>query len=240
MNEKREWNFHNIAVGLTLIAVAICMLISKTAMFQQFPMIKIGLCIIIGFNFIESMYKKSFFGMSFSVGLATCVFREELGLSDIHYLIILIAFALIGIGLSLIFKRKRKITYDQFQNGNEYVGRSEFRENDGSFNIENSLGTKTQYIQIKELRNGKISNGLGTMAVYFSGSTISRTGAYMHVENGLGKLAVYFPREFRAALKSNNGLGKIDVHGQCSTDMNAPLINVDVDNGLGKIDFYFE
>ncbi len=240
MNEKREWNFHNIAVGLTLIAVAICLLISKTAAFQQFPMIKVGLCILIAFNFIESAYKKSFFGMSFSAGLATCVFREELGLVDVHYAIILIAFVLIGIGLSLIFKKKKRIIYDSMNYKNYGTCKTSRWENDGRFKIENTLGTKTEYIQIKDIRSGKISNALGTMAVYFNGSSIAPTGSYFHIENGLGTLAVYFPREFRVAFKSNNGLGKIDIHGQCSTDPNVPVINADVDNGLGKIDFYFE
>ena len=102
------------------------------------------------------------------------------------------------------------------------------------------MGTKTQYVNIKNLRQGTIDNALGQLTVYMNGTTIAPEGAKLDIDNGLGQLSIYFPKEFRVVFKTENGLGKINIHGEGSKDENQPIVYANVDNGLGSTDIYFE
>lgn len=237
----KDYRIKSIVRGLVIIAFAVCLLLSKTAAFSAYPLIKIGMCIILGLILIEQLFEKSIIGVCFPLGIAACLFQQELGLGNVHYAVIILAFLLIGIGLSFIFGKKPKKIYEHW--GKDYVaGRelSEYWEEDGRFDLDNCFGSKTQYLKINNMKRGSIDNGFGNLTVYFNGTTVAEDGAFLDIDNGLGTMAIYFPKEFRVSFNCDNGLGKITMHGECSQDTNQPLVSVKVDNGLGTIDFYFE
>ena len=64
-------------------------------------------------------------------------------------------------------------------------------------------------------------------------------GAFLDIDNGLGAMSLYFPKEFRMSFNFDNGLGKINIHGECSEDETQPLVKAQIDNGLGQVDIYF-
>ncbi|SFO18834.1 hypothetical protein SAMN04487831_11123 [Pseudobutyrivibrio sp. UC1225] len=233
----------NAIRGLALIAFAVCLLLSKSNIFTDMPMVKIAVCIIMALFFGEQLLERSFVGMAIPVGVVACLFREELLLGDVHYAIIMIAVILIGIGLSTIFGHKPH-HINVIHNGKERTvdvcGNAEYWEDEGTFDLDNSLGSKTQYIKINDMKKGTIDNALGQLTVYFNGTTVDPDGAELDIDNGLGSLSVYFPKEFRVSFNCDNGMGRINMHGECSQDMSQPLIKANVDNGMGQIDFYFE
>ena len=238
----KDYRVKAVARGLAIIAFAICLLLGNTDAYSNFPMVKIGMCIILVLVMIESAFEKSFLGIFFPLGIIACLFQDEIGLGDVHYGIIILAFVLIGAGLTVIFDKKPKIVVNH--DGKEYVvgngkGKSEYWEDNGNFDLDNGLGARTQYVSIKNMRKGKIDNGLGQLTAYFDGSTVAPEGAELDIDNGLGKMSLYFPKDFRVSFDFDNGLGNINVHGECSQDENQPLVKAKVDNGLGQIDIYF-
>lgn len=237
----KDFRIKAIVRGLAIIAFAVCLLLSKTEAFSTYPLIKIGMCIILGLIVIEQLFEKSFLGVCFPLGIAACLFQQELGLGNVHYAIIILAFVLIGVGLTVIFDRKPKIVCNH--NGKEYVvgetQHSEYWEEDGNFSLDNGLGSRTQYVSVKNMRKGTIDNGLGQLIAYFDGSTVAEEGAFLDIDNGLGAMSLYFPKEFRMSFNFDNGLGKINVHGECSQDPEQPLVKAQIDNGLGTVDIYF-
>ena len=232
----------NIVRGLALIAFAICLLLSRSSYFTDVPMIRVGVTLIMVVFFIDQLLDRSFFGMSIPLGVITCLYRGELGLGDIHYGIIMAAFVLIGMGLSTIFGKKPIINVikDGHSKTVDTAGNAEYWEEDGNFDLDNSLGARTQYVNIQNMRHGKIDNALGAMTVYFNGSTVDAEGATLEIDNGMGSLSIYFPKEFRVLFNCDNGMGRVNMHGEGSQDPNQPLIKAKVDNGMGNIDFYFE
>lgn len=232
----------NIVRGLALIAFAVCLLLSRSSYFTDVPMLRVGVTLLMVVLFIDQLLDKSFVGMSIPLGLITCLYRGELGLGDIHYAIIMASFVLIGIGLNVIFGKKPHINV--IKDGNvidvESAGSAEYSEGDGTFDVDNNLGNRTQYVKVQNLKNGKIDNALGQLTVYMNGTTIDKDGAVLDIDNGMGKLNVYFPKEFRVHFNCDNGMGTINMHGECSQDESQPLIRANVDNGMGCIDFYFE
>ncbi|MDC7279020.1 hypothetical protein NXH64_05810 [Butyrivibrio fibrisolvens] len=237
----RKGKIRNAIRGLAIIAFAVCLLLSRSTFFTDMPMAKIAVCIIMALFFGEQLLEKSFVGMAIPVGVVTCLFRDELMLGDVHYALIMIAVILIGIGLSTIFGHKPKVVFDH--KGKEYImgenHTSEYWEEDGNFTLDNGLGSRTQYVSVKNMRKGSIDNGLGTLTAYFDGSTVAEEGAFLDIDNGLGAMSLYFPKEFRMSFNFDNGLGKINVHGECSQDEAQPLVKTQIDNGLGQVDIYF-
>lgn len=225
-----------VICGLSLIACAICLLLSRTAYFTEVPMIRIAISLIMVLFGIEQFFDQSFVGMTTSLGVVVCLFRSELGLGNVHFGLILLSFILIGIGLSIIFTNKSYIGYHG-KHGKH--GSTEYREHDGCFEIDNSFTSKTQYVSIQNMKSGKIDNGLGNLTVYFNGSTLQDSGALLDINNGCGSMTVYFPKNFRVDFHFDNGLGKINVHGESTKDESLPLLTVNVDNGLGAVDLYF-
>ena len=67
-------------------------------------------------------------------------------------------------------------------------------------------------MSVNDLRHGKIENALGSLIVYFNGTSLDEAGATIDIDNGLGKLQVYVPKEFRVSVNIDNGLGTTDIY----------------------------
>jgi hypothetical protein len=238
----KDSRIKNILRGLAIIAFAVCLLLSKSNIITDVPMVRIAICIIMGLWAVEQIIEKQVVGASIPLGVIACLFREEIGFGNVNYALIMFAFILIGVGLSFVFGKKPHVVVEH--NGKEHIwdghGASEYWEEDGVFDLDNSLGSKTQYLTIHDLKKGSIDNALGSMKVYFNGTTVHPDGAVLDIDNGMGSLSIYFPKEFRVAFNCENGMGKINMHGEGSEDMSQPLIRANIDNGMGQTDIYFE
>ena len=229
---------NNLIVGLALIVFAVCLVMDRMVMFPGLPLIKIGAALLLAVIFLKSVRKVEFMGMVLSLGAAAWLFQDELGLQSVPGYIIIIAAILIGIGLSMIFGKKDYCQVHISDSGSS--NGASYSEGEGTFDVDNNLGSKTEYVQVKNIRRGKIDNALGQLTVYLNGSTIDPEGAFIDIDNGLGNLAVFIPKEFRVKFNTDNGLGKINFHGECSRDESQPLVNVKLDNGLGSVEIYFD
>ena len=120
-------------------------------------------------------------------------------------------------------------------------------------NADKSDPIKVKVITIDTVRSGLLRTYVGEIEEKLSLSLSFATGGKVEkvmvhegdyvregIDNGMGSLSIYFPRNFRVSFNCDNGMGKINMHGECSQDMSQPLIKANVDNGMGTIDFYFE
>lgn len=235
MKERRD---KSILWGLAVIAFGVFLLLDNMGMWPELPLMKIAVLIVVGIVFFGCLRKADFLGMSFNLGVAACLFSKEIGIGNVSVPIILLVAVLIGVGLSLIFGKSHFSNFTHIDVSDRNV--SSYSQGEGEFDVDNNLGAKTEYIQVKNIRRGKIDNALGKMTVYMNGSTIDPAGAFIDMDNGLGKLIAFIPKEFRVTFVTDNGLGKVNIHGDCSHDETLPLVTVKLDNGLGDVDIYFE
>ncbi|QGX47314.1 hypothetical protein GPA00_07435 [Streptococcus equinus] len=181
--------------------------------------------------------------MTVPLGIIACLLSDLLGISMVSPVTIILVSVLVGIGLSMIFGHTPRVnvasTKYEHRQSNGFSSK-EYSDSEGTFAVDNSLGERTAYMSVNELRHGKIENALGSLTVYLNGTSLDEAGATIDIDNGLGKLQVYVPKEFRVRLNADNGLGSINTHGTSSTDTNQPLLTLNVDNGLGTTDIYFE
>ncbi|WP_458460040.1 LiaF transmembrane domain-containing protein [Pseudobutyrivibrio sp.] len=238
----KDYRIKSILRGLAIIAFAVCCLIGNSDRFADMPLSRIAVSLLLLVVLIETIIERNIISIFFVLGCGACVYQNELGLKDVNFLLIIGLFILIGVGMNLIFGKKPKINVIKNERNGSYdvEGNTEYWEDDGNFSIDNSLGQKTQYVKIQNLKKGDIDNALGSLTVYLTGSTVDADGAVLDIDNGMGSLTVYFPKEFRVRFNCDNGMGKINMHGECSQDESLPLVIANVDNGMGQIDFYFE
>ena len=120
------------------------------------------------------------------------------------------------------------------------VGNAVTEEAEGSFEVENSFGTRTEYLSVKALKTGQRENGFGSLTVYLHGTTVEKADATISTENGFGELNVYIPKDFRVAMHTESGFGKVTTHGTPSEDTSLPIVRLNMENGMGSTDIYFE
>ena len=105
--------------------------------------------------------------------------------------------------------------------------------------IDNSFGKLVRYLHSSNLKRVKIDNGFGNCIVYYDNVYVDKDGSKLEIDNGFGQVDVYIPPFYRFKMKQDNGFGSINIHGACSLDPDAPLIDADIDNGMGKVNIYF-
>lgn len=105
--------------------------------------------------------------------------------------------------------------------------------------IDNGFGKLTRYLHSSNLKKVKIDNGFGNCIVYYDNVYVDKDGSKLEIDNGFGQVDVYIPPFYRFKMKQDNGFGSINIFGNCSLDPDAPLIDADIDNGMGKVNIYF-
>lgn len=244
----KRHRINSIITGLLLILFAVMLMLNKMGILTAFPPVKMMLkvvliAILIYFIIVNGFGKRSFLGVTVPLGIIACLFSDLLGIGMVSPVTIILVSVLVGIGLSMIFGHTPRVnvasTKYEHRQSNGFSSK-EYSDSEGTFAVDNSLGERTAYMSVNELRHGKIENALGSLTVYLNGTSLDEAGATIDIDNGLGKLQVYVPKEFRVRLNADNGLGSINTHGTSSTDTNQPLLTLNVDNGLGTTDIYFE
>ena len=236
----------NIFAGIVLILFAVALFVDKMGIYPDMPMLKIGISAVLVCVMATSLRKLEFLGITFPLGLIACMFSRELHIDQVSPMIIIIVSVLVGIGLTMIFGKSKmhviNVNSEKTHDNDAVDGRAsgEYSEGDGCFSLENSFGSRTQYVSVKNMKKGHIENGFGSLTVYLNGTEVDANGAEIHTENGFGELSVYIPKEMRVSIDTENGFGKVNTHGSCATDGNLPVLKLFVENGMGSTDIYFE
>ncbi len=244
MNDMKEKKGKSIFAGIVLIAFAAILFIDKMGIYPELPMLKIGISLVLVYVMFSALRKLEFVGITFPLGLMACMFSKELNIDQVSPWIIILVSVLIGAGLTMIFGKSKVNVYkdgkhiDFKSDGNDSV--TEYNDGEDSFSIENSFGSSTRYISVKDLKSGHMENGFGSLTVYLNGTTIDKEGATISTENGFGELNVYMPKEYRVAMHTESGFGKVTTHGTPSDDTNLPIVHLNIENGMGSTDIYFE
>ncbi len=234
----------NIFAGIVLILFAAALMVDKMGIYPDMPLLKIGISLILVYVLCVSLRKFEFVGVTFPLGLIAIMFSDELGISQVSPWIIILSSVLVGAGLTLIFGKSK---VHVFKDGKHVDCKwdndkavTEYNEGEDGFSIENSFGSSTRYVSVKDLKSGHIENGFGSLTVYLNGTTIDPNGATLHTENGFGELNVYIPKEFRVSMHTESGFGKVTTHGEPAQNSELPVLNLNVENGMGSTDIYFE
>lgn len=239
MNQRQKNN--NIFMGAVLIFLALYIVVSRLIDLPGIPVFKIIFTCMFGYTVYKGVRKRDYGMIFIPSAILLCMYDDILGIQDITPFVVMAAAVLLTVGFNMIFKRGKsdlEVVYDSSIEGtctSDYKYNPEKRK----VVIDNSFGAVTRYIQEEDLREVVIDNGLGTCTVYFQNVTLENNILKMKVDNGLGTTTVYFPKEWSINLNQDNGLGRITVNGQPSSDPQSPCVDIFVDNGLGAVNLNF-
>ncbi len=241
MDTRRRNN--NIFAGVVLILLAVYIVAKKMVELPDIPVFKIGFTCLFVYLMYRGIRRKDW-GLIFIPGsLIFCQYDDLMGITSVSSFTIVFAAVLLTIGFNLLFNK------DNFKRNNMEV----IYDTDGQFTdytvddkkdgkkivIDNRLGSTTRYIQEQDVKEIVVDNGMGQCTVYFQNCSLVDDVLKMKVDNGMGATTIYFPREWALNLKQDNGLGRVSVEGNPSTDPNAPCVDIFVDNGMGVVNLIF-
>ncbi|MBQ7355260.1 MAG: hypothetical protein IJW62_07070 [Clostridia bacterium] len=126
---------------------------------------------------------------------------------------------LICFGLSLILpKRRKKGKWGGYQKEN-------------GIHHDNSLGSRTIYIDCTTFTDRFVENNLGSTVIMFENTDAYSGGGCLHVENNLGSTVVRVPDSWSVDCRLTNHLG--GVQNRAKTE-GGPVLTVQGENNLGS------
>lgn len=234
---------NNVFNGIVLILIAIVMMGSAMGYIPDIPWFKIVCSIGFLAWAIKGLFKRDFFSCLMGASFIAWLFDEQLGIEDLAPFPLLFAAALLGIGLNMIFGKK-KIVSTVYVNGKEMTmdeAKAQSKWEDGrEVVLKNIFGQTSKYVNSSAFSDAKLQNVFGSANVYFNNAMVAGGVAKVNVDNVFGQINIYFPKTWRANIKQNHVFGKVNVYGEPNRDMDAPYIDVDVDNAFGQTNIYFE
>lgn len=234
---------NNIFKGVVLILVAVIMMASAMGYLPNIPWFKLFGGVLLAAWAIKALFKRDFFGMLMSSSIIAWMFEKQLGIEELAPFPLLAAAALLGIGLNMIFGKKKNIVtvningenmtideakkYSKWEDGREVV-------------LENVFGQTSKYVNSAAFSTADLENVFGSANVYFNNAVIANGKAEVNIENVFGQMNVYFPSTWRANIKQDTAFGHVNVFGEPNRDMDAPFVDIDVDSAFGSTNIYFE
>lgn len=241
----------NIAGGIALILLAVYLIGNATGLIPEIPWFRIIVSLLFIWTALKGFFRREFFGGVMSLCILVWLWETEIGayitaVPDITPWPLLGAGALLGIGLNMIFKRERKISF-QYTDGS-----GKWREatsddikheswTDGRHvKLENNFGTVSKYVKTEAFSTADIENNFGSTTVYFSNAIIANGEGVINIENNFGETRVYLPRTWRVRVTENQAFGSIKTYGAPNNDADAPLAIIKAESNFGTIKLYFE
>ncbi|MBE5925996.1 MAG: hypothetical protein E7270_03440 [Lachnospiraceae bacterium] len=214
----------NIKWGIFFLVIAAFVIVGSMGYFGDVSVwtIVFSACLIMWF--ITGITHLSWGNILFPLALGAILFDEALGIEKLTPWPVLAA-ALFGtIGLSLIFKPKRKMNFphpDWAKNGTVV---EEISIDDMTFDCEVAFGSSVKYINCRQLRSGKIETSFGNAVLYFDNALLDNGYATIKVETSFGKTTLYIPKEWSVDVKVTKAFGSADEKGSCAVNSTNRLV----------------
>lgn len=222
----------NLLPGLILILAAIIMMGSAMGLIPDIPWFRIFCSGLFAATGIKALLDRDFFGTCMSISLIAWIFEEELNIEHLAPFPLLIAAACLGIGLNLIFGKKKIVTYESSHNEAWTDGRH--------VKLENNFNSTSKYVNAAAFSSAKLENSFGSVNVYFNNANVYNGEATIELDNSFGKMNIYLPSKWRASISQESTFGHVSIHGEPNRDMDAPYVIIKAESNFGELNIFFE
>lgn len=191
--------------GFYLIIISIFILLNELNTFQDIPFLKLLVPLIMLPMFVDGLIKRGFLRMLLPVTVTALIFAPELGILHISPWVLLLATIMLGVGLDLLFPKKKKIV---FQTNNANIGTDMNR-----LVIESKSGSVVKYIDSDNFTSADINASCSGIKLYFDKAVINPHGAVINLDITCSKLELYIPRTWQVTDGIDNMLSTFSVVG---------------------------
>ena len=143
----------------------------------------------------------------------------------IHNGTLLLCAVLVGFGLKLLLPgRKRKWMFFHRDSGFHQDGPNGYHEN--------SLGSRTIYIDCTSFTERYVENNLGSTVIKFENTDAYIGSGLLRVENNLGSTVIEVPAKWKLDCQFENNLGSVQNHHKGG---DGPSLMISGENNLGSV-----
>lgn len=224
---------NKLAFGLLLIACAVLIILDSVGVSLGFlsgiPAIKLVIGALLIVWTLTELIKLRISGIFFPLAFLFMLFEKYIakwaGLDSniINNWLVILAAALLSIGCSLVFPKRKKATVI-YDNSNT----SGYSSNGKT----SSLSASTVYIDCNTFENESVVNELGSCQVFFSNVDEYKGGGTLNVVNELGSMKINVPSTWKIITSISNDLGAVNEPTESDGDK---VIRIEGSNELGSM-----
>lgn len=199
-NKKKLTGILFILAGLGLVANRLGYLQG----INVFSMVITGYLIYI---IIKSIAKVNIGGILVPLSLIGVIFWDYIGIQSFNPWTFVWASLLVSIGISLIFKPKKKYgIFGRFRSDNAYS----YQEKDGRILIESTFSECIRYLQGEDIESVKLESSFGSMKIYFDKLQVKNNELFVEIESAFSGIELYLPRDWEVINKVDAIFGAVN------------------------------
>lgn len=180
---------NRIFLGLIFIATACLLIADSMNLIGDIHIFSLFISFILIYWLFKSIIYKSVGGVIFSLTFLAIQYEEFLGIQQIGTWTLLLAAALLTIGINFIYTPKKH--YE-----NKYSYESEYTTG-SQMNFNTSFSSTIKYIESDNFQRADIKCRFGDMKLYMDRAYIKEDSASLHIDVSFGGLQLYIPKEWR-------------------------------------------
>ena len=195
--------------GLFFLLAAVFVLASHIGAFGQIGVLSILAAFLVAALCIESVIKRNFFGIFFSLALLYLIFQQPLHLVYLSFWLLFLVAILAAIGCGILFGGHRWYHCDWNDRGRSF-GVSSENLDDNNPSAEVSFQSASKYLHSDALREGWFSSSFGKLEVFFDQASLAQEGAEIHVACSFGSMELYIPKSWNVAEHIETSFGNVE------------------------------
>ena len=193
---------HKILWGFFILGLGVMLLLTALGIGQDYEVVRIiASALLLGIT-ISNLIRLNLFIAVFPLAVILYIWRIHLGFPDMDLRLLLLATALLGIGLSIIFYKKNYI-YKRFKHTDKWHKSENSMSEDEFVHIDSSFGEQTKYIHSSDLKKVNISSNFSSVKVYFDQCRASDQGLNIQVSGNFSGIVLTMPRSWSVENKVN-------------------------------------
>ncbi len=192
--------------------------------FEGPSVIRAGLSIFLAIIAAMNLWDRDFVSGFTAIGFIGFFNFRYLGFQGGNPWLLLVSSVMMGAGLSMIFKKRRKsfnIVFgdtDDLNTFEEDVIDVEFKTEGSSQNFKNAqdyvraettFSDQKRYIRSANFTKADLETNFGNLEVYFQGATFNPEGSIIQCEANFGNITLYLPRTVNVENRLSSTLGSV-------------------------------
>ena len=226
MKKTTTKKIKDIILGLLLIFAAALLILRSTdvalPLLGGLSIIKIaGAVVVLTFIIFRLIDKKLSFILQ-ALTILYGIFIEEIALAAgikesalPSFWIVFLCSIIIEIGIKLIFKKKNKVNFGNFDfsftNDDDDDDDENYISNEGISHNGHKVGEVSRYIDCRDFKRAEFGKLVGQVNIYFDNTDAYEGGGELVFGQLVGEVNVYVPAQWKIRIFTTGFLGEVDV-----------------------------
>jgi hypothetical protein len=219
----------NMFWGLFFIFAAILLVLGRFHLFAGVGGFKLLLTILFTAIIIRSIRVMNFSGILFPLAFICIIFDRQLGITAITPWTILVAALFCSIGLSILFKKKKRLDWSVEEKGvfglieeKEQFEQAAEWDTKCKVHYRTSFGSGIKYVNSDVFKYADLECSFGSMKVFFDNAVIENH-ATINVEVSFGSIELYIPKTWNVVNQVNVSFAGMEEKNKSET-LGSPVV----------------